>query len=192
MEGGEWPYERLCDFLKIDLFDPQWETRHGAAMGLREIIRVHGAGAGRRRTSRAKRTTSSAASGSMTWPAASAACSCSTSSSTWLRRVGGPDPRDGWPDARIRPPPRSSGISLRHLQAAVSHGDAEELEVALSAWAVCHGGMVGLRYVVAVRKDLLLKDGDMIDGVVRSVMKGLGDIGRRCPLRQRRHPHSHG
>lgn len=37
----------LCDFLKVDLFDPQWETRHGAAMGLREVIRVHGLGAGR-------------------------------------------------------------------------------------------------------------------------------------------------
>ncbi len=47
LSGSEWPYERLCDFLKIDLFDPQWETRHGAAMGLREVMRVHGGGAGR-------------------------------------------------------------------------------------------------------------------------------------------------
>ncbi|KAG7125769.1 TATA-binding protein-associated factor mot1 like [Verticillium longisporum] len=42
-------------------------------------------------------------------------------------------------------------------------------------WAVCHGGMVGLRYVVAVRKDLLLEDGEMIDGVISAVMKGLQD-----------------
>ncbi len=47
-EGAEWPYERLCDFLKLDLFDAQWETRHGRRHGLREIVRVHGAGAGRR------------------------------------------------------------------------------------------------------------------------------------------------
>ncbi|KAI7667066.1 SNF2 family DNA-dependent ATPase domain-containing protein, partial [Hortaea werneckii] len=46
-EGNEWPYERLCEFLTVDLFDSQWEIRHGAAMGLREIVRVHGAGAGR-------------------------------------------------------------------------------------------------------------------------------------------------
>ena len=46
-EGVAWPFELLCDFLKVDLFDPNWEIRHGAAMGLREVIRVHGAGAGR-------------------------------------------------------------------------------------------------------------------------------------------------
>ena len=51
-EGNEWPFERLCEFLTVDLFDPQWEIRHGAAMGLREIIRVHGAGAGRRAATR--------------------------------------------------------------------------------------------------------------------------------------------
>ena len=39
--------DRLCEFLTVDLFDPQWEIRHGAAMGLRELIRVHGDGAGR-------------------------------------------------------------------------------------------------------------------------------------------------
>ncbi len=35
---------------------------------------------------------------------------------------------------------------------------------------------MGLKYVVAVRKDLLLNDSDMIDGVIRAVMKGLGDL----------------
>ena len=35
-EGLEWPYERLCELLMVDLFDAQWETRHGAAMGLRD------------------------------------------------------------------------------------------------------------------------------------------------------------
>lgn len=44
-----WPYEPMCDFLMVDLFDPNWEVRHGAAMALREVIRVQGAGAGRLR-----------------------------------------------------------------------------------------------------------------------------------------------
>lgn len=43
----EWPFERLCDILKIDMFDTNWEVRHGALMALREVIRVHGGGAGR-------------------------------------------------------------------------------------------------------------------------------------------------
>lgn len=46
-EGKEWPYERMCEFLMVDLFDPNWEIRHGSAMGLREVIRVQGPGAGR-------------------------------------------------------------------------------------------------------------------------------------------------
>ncbi|KAL1835850.1 hypothetical protein VTK73DRAFT_5298 [Phialemonium thermophilum] len=52
----------------------------------------------------------------------------------------------------------------------------EDLQLDRHVWAVCHGGMIGLRYVVAVRKDLLLRDGDIIDGVIRAVMKGLGDM----------------
>jgi TATA-binding protein-associated factor len=46
-EEMDWPFERLCEILMVDLFDPNWEIRHGAAMGLREVVRAHGAGAGR-------------------------------------------------------------------------------------------------------------------------------------------------
>lgn len=45
--GDEWPFEGLCEQLSFDLFSPQWETRHGAAIGLRELLKVHGAGFGR-------------------------------------------------------------------------------------------------------------------------------------------------
>ena len=30
-----------------DLFSSAWETRHGAATGLREVIKLHGRGAGK-------------------------------------------------------------------------------------------------------------------------------------------------
>ena len=30
-----------------DLFSGAWETRHGAASGLREVIKLHGRGAGK-------------------------------------------------------------------------------------------------------------------------------------------------
>ncbi|GAB6025941.1 btaf1 RNA polymerase II, B-TFIID transcription factor-associated, 170kDa [Chamberlinius hualienensis] len=46
-ESGEWPFESLCDQLCHDLFTPAWETRHGAATALREVIRIHGSGAGK-------------------------------------------------------------------------------------------------------------------------------------------------
>ncbi|TPX54865.1 hypothetical protein SeMB42_g00138 [Synchytrium endobioticum] len=44
--GDEWPFEGVCEQLFLDLFDASWEIRHGAAMGLRDIIKVSGSGAG--------------------------------------------------------------------------------------------------------------------------------------------------
>ena len=46
-EANDWPFNALCELLMIDLFDLNWTIRHGAAMGLREVVRVHGGGAGR-------------------------------------------------------------------------------------------------------------------------------------------------
>ncbi|KND04710.1 DNA-binding ATPase [Spizellomyces punctatus DAOM BR117] len=45
--GDEWPFEGLCEQLCLDLFSPSWETRHGAAIGLRAVLKVHGSGAGK-------------------------------------------------------------------------------------------------------------------------------------------------
>ena len=44
----EWPFQLRCDELVVqDLFHPQWERRHGAAVGLKAILNIHGAGAGK-------------------------------------------------------------------------------------------------------------------------------------------------
>ncbi|KAL5034972.1 hypothetical protein BDV3_004461 [Batrachochytrium dendrobatidis] len=45
--GDEWPFEGLCEQLSLDLFSPVWEFRHGAAIGLRELLKAHGMGLGR-------------------------------------------------------------------------------------------------------------------------------------------------
>ncbi|KAI9179324.1 TATA-binding protein-associated factor mot1 [Blastocladiella emersonii ATCC 22665] len=42
-----WPFQALCDLLCHDLADPTWEVRHGAAIGIRELIKVQGHLAGR-------------------------------------------------------------------------------------------------------------------------------------------------
>ena len=44
----DWPFKMVCEHLCMDLFDPTWEIRHGAGIGLRSILKAHGAGAGRR------------------------------------------------------------------------------------------------------------------------------------------------
>jgi TATA-binding protein-associated factor len=43
----DWPLEWFADELMTDLFSPCWETRHGAATGLREIVKLQGRCAGR-------------------------------------------------------------------------------------------------------------------------------------------------
>lgn len=176
LQGSEWPYERLCEFLKIDLFDAQWETRHGAALGLREILRVHGAGAGRLRgKSRAENDILN-----KKWLDDMACRLCCV---LMLDRF-----TDYASDTSVAPiretvgqtlgsflkhvPPQSVYSIYRILLGMVMQQD---LGLDRPIWAVCHGGMVGLRYVVAVRKDLLLQHNDMIDGIVQAVMKGLAD-----------------
>lgn len=176
VDGAEWPYERLCELLIVDLFDSQWETRHGAAMGLREIIRVHGGGAGRIRgkargeNNRLNRQ----------WLDDLACKLCCV---FILDRFG-----DYVSDNVVAPIRETVGQTLGalliHLPAASVYAVhhilyrlvmQEDLGLEFPIWAVCHGGMIGLRYLVAVRNDLLLQDNSLIDGVIRAVMKGLGD-----------------
>ncbi|KAJ5070905.1 b-tfiid tata-box-binding protein-associated factor 1 [Anaeramoeba ignava] len=45
-EENTWPFEQIVERLLIDLFHPNWEIRHGACIGLREILRKHGSQAG--------------------------------------------------------------------------------------------------------------------------------------------------
>ncbi|KAI1337755.1 SNF2 family domain-containing protein [Xylariaceae sp. FL0016] len=176
LQGSEWPYDRLCDFLKIDIFDPQWETRHGAALGLREILRVHGAGAGRLRGR--SRTENDAL--NRKWLDDMACRLCCV---LMLDRF-----TDYASDTSVAPIRETVGQTLgsflKHVPAESVYSIyqilhrmvmQQNLELERPIWAVCHGGMVGLRYVVAVRKDLLLQHEHMIDGIVQAVMKGLGD-----------------
>lgn len=175
-DGVEWPYARLCEFLEIDLFDPSWETRHGAAMGLREVVRIHGAGAGREK-SKSRRQNDEA---NRKWLDDLACRLCCV---LMLDRF-----TDFSSDMSVAPiretvgqtlgavlfhvPPESVQSIYRILLRLVMQDD---LQLDRHIWAICHGGMVGLRYVVAVRKDLLLQHNNMIDGVISAVMKGLAD-----------------
>jgi TATA-binding protein-associated factor len=175
-DGAEWPFERLCELLMVDLFDAQWETRHGAAMGLREIIRAHGRGAGRQRGKTRQENDRL----NRVWLDDLACRLCCV---FMLDRFG-----DYVSDTVVAPIRETVGQTLGalliHLPPesvyAVHHilyrmVMQEDLDLASPIWAVCHGGMIGLRYLVAVRNDLLLQDGQLIDGVIRAVMKGLGD-----------------
>lgn len=44
---GEWPFRLVSELLFVDLFSPAWETRHGAALGLRGLFKTQGSGGGK-------------------------------------------------------------------------------------------------------------------------------------------------
>ncbi|KAF8590478.1 SNF2 chromatin remodeling protein [Ramaria rubella] len=42
VRDGEWIWEGVRSVLEVDLFSPNWEVRHGAAMGLRDVLKSQG------------------------------------------------------------------------------------------------------------------------------------------------------
>ena len=172
--GHEWPYELMCEFMSVDLFDPNWEIRHGAAMGLREVFRVHGAGAGRK----FGKTRSVNNLVNRKWLDDMA---CRLLCVLMLDRFG-----DYVSDTVVAPVRESVGQTLGALLVHVPDRTAisiyrflrrlimqDDLDLKQPVWQVCHGGMIGLKYLVAVRKDLLLRDSSLVDGVIAAVMIGL-------------------
>ena len=175
--GLEWPYDHMCEILMVDLFDHAWEVRHGAAMALRDIVRVQGAGAGRLRgKSRAENDDLN-----KKWLDDLA---CRLLCVLMLDRFG-----DYISDNVVAPiretvgqtlgallsqlPPHSVILVYRCLYRIIMQTD---LDLERPVWEVCHGGMIGLRYLVAVRKDLLIEHDNLMDGVLEAVMKGLCDF----------------
>jgi TATA-binding protein-associated factor len=176
VEGSEWPFEKLCEFLTVDLFDSAWEIRHGAAMGLREIVRVHGAGAGRL----ANKTWDENQRFNRAWLDDLACRICCV---FMLDRFA-----DYVSDNAVAPIRETVGqvlgSVLQYLPPASVHEVnrilyrlvmQKDLKVSKRIWHACHGGMIGMRYLVAVRTDLLLEDRSLMDGVLECVIKGLGD-----------------
>ncbi|PVH97564.1 hypothetical protein DM02DRAFT_79104 [Periconia macrospinosa] len=173
--GLEWPFERVCEYLSVEMFDHAWEVRHGAAMGLREILRVHGAGAGRHKGQTRARNDKL----NQQWLNDIACRICCV---FMLDRFA-----DYTSDNAVAPIRETAGQTLgallqhlskqnvlatfRVLQRLVMQQDSTT-----SHWQVCQGGMIGMRYLVAVRNDLLIEDGSLMDGVLAVVIKGLGDM----------------
>ena len=172
--SSEWPYDVLCDFLENDLFDPNWEVRHGAAMGLREILRTDGKGAGRRYgKSRAENEQNN--------HRYLDDLACRLLCVQMLDRFA-----DYGSDTTVAPIRESVGQTLGALLTQIDDLTALETydvlqkmiqqndtEIKKPIWQVSHGGLIGLRYFAAVRKDLLLKSDAIIDGVVEAVTRGL-------------------
>ncbi|SCV74101.1 BQ2448_6533 [Microbotryum intermedium] len=46
VKAGEWPWRGTVERLAVALLSPNWETRHGAALGLKEVLKLQGRGGG--------------------------------------------------------------------------------------------------------------------------------------------------
>jgi TATA-binding protein-associated factor len=194
-EEMDWPFERLCEILMVDLFDPNWEIRHGAAMGLREVVRAHGSGAGRVRGKTRKENDIL----NRRWLDDLA---CRLTCIFMLDRFGDYVSDNvsfqgtfrgllcAWANVtQVVAPIRETtsqtmGALLLHLSPDSVHKVyrnlyrlvmQEDLGLSMPVWQVCHGGMLGLKYLSAVRTDLLTQNPELLDGVVRAVMRGLAD-----------------
>jgi TATA-binding protein-associated factor len=176
-QGAGWPLECMCEFLSVDIFDPNWEVRHGAAMALREVIRVQGAGAGRVDGKTRQENDMQ----NRRWLDDLA---CRLVCVLILDRFG-----DYISDNVVAPIRETVGQTLGALLSHLSPRSVrqvysclyriimqKDLDLDRPVWEVCHGGMIGLRYLVAIRKDVLLKYSLLMDGVLEAVMKGLADF----------------
>ncbi|KAF8977691.1 TATA-binding protein-associated factor mot1 [Entomortierella lignicola] len=180
----EWPFEGVCDLLCMDLFDPCWEIRHGAGIGLRDILKVQGSGAGRViGYSRAEND---------------------LRHNEWLEDLAirllcvfSLDRFGDFVSDQVVAPVRETcsqtlGALLRHmsdesvkstigvLMRLIYQNDVFEEGVERDyIWEVRHAGLLGLKYAVAVKKDILDDDSiyaaHMLENVVNAVVLGLKD-----------------
>ncbi|XP_061168195.1 TATA-binding protein-associated factor 172-like [Saccostrea echinata] len=166
-EDEEWYFESFCELLMNDLFNSRWETRHGAATGLREVIRIHGDSAGL----------------SIDIPQDQ----LHTINQVWLTdlalrllcvlsldRFG-----DYVSDEVVAPVRETSaqtlGMVIKHLDRCGVEGMVNVLLqlLAQEQWEVRHGGLLGFKYLLAVRQDMTDR---ILPVVLPSLFRGLQDV----------------
>uniref|UniRef100_A0A4W5R8E0 B-TFIID TATA-box binding protein associated factor 1 n=1 Tax=Hucho hucho TaxID=62062 RepID=A0A4W5R8E0_9TELE len=166
-ETQEWPLESFCDELCNDLFNPSWEIRHGAGTGLREILKSQGAGGGKLVGCTAEQ---------MVWH-----------HQEWLEDVVirllcvfALDRFGDFVSDEVVAPVRETcaqtlGVALRHM---TDSGVAMTVDILLKLltedqWEVRHGGLLGIKYGLAVRQDLISA---LLPRVLPAITEGLQDL----------------
>ncbi|XP_078035668.1 histone acetyltransferase 1 isoform X2 [Augochlora pura] len=170
----DWPLEPFAESLRQDLFSQKWEVRHGAATALRELVKLHGKGAGKSRA----QTTEEMEECHHQWIIdAALRLLCVLG----LDRFG-----DFVSDQVVAPVRETCAQALGSLLLLVqSQKDTENknkdiigiISVMLKLlehdeWEARHGALLALKYLLAVRDDLL---DDILPRIFAATMKGLSD-----------------
>lgn len=180
-----WPFATIVEALRQDLLSTIWEVRHGAALGLREILKIQGRAGGT--IAGASRDDNDAS--HREWAEQLAETFLTVFA---LDRFG-----DFVGDHVVAPVRETASQTLSALllsmpQSSIAHVHAillqmikqdsvlsEEERAALKAqgrksnfWEVKHAGLMGLRYVIAVRKDFYIAAQAAADAVKKEEPDG--------------------
>ncbi|XP_055324394.1 TATA-binding protein-associated factor 172 [Sitodiplosis mosellana] len=162
----DWPLESFCSKLYLDLFNPRWEIRHGAATALRELFKIHATGAGKSVFMTAEEMEES----HVRWlEDAVLRLLCVLS----LDRFG-----DFISDQVIAPVRETCaqvlGIALKAMPTNVVQSTVEILMRLMkhNEWEVRHGGLLGIKYMLVVREDLMQT---FLPFTINNILAGLFD-----------------
>ncbi|XP_063444326.1 TATA-binding protein-associated factor 172-like [Mytilus trossulus] len=166
-EVEEWPFESFSEMLMNDLFHSSWETRHGAATGLREVIKYHGNTAGMSIDTPQDQLTGI----NQFWL---------SDVSLRLLCVMALDRFGDFVSDEVVAPVREScaqclGVLIKFLNAPEVEGVVMVLLQLLSQsqWEVRHGGLLGFKYLLAVRQDMTEI---LLPAILPSLFCGIQDI----------------
>ncbi|XP_075699360.1 TATA-binding protein-associated factor 172 isoform X4 [Rhinoderma darwinii] len=166
-EINEWPLESFCDELCNELFNPSWEIRHGAGTGLREILKAHGISGGK-----------------------IADCTfeeMEQQHQEWLEDVAirllcvfALDRFGDFVSDEVVAPVRETcaqtlGVVLKHMNEIGVHNTVKILLRLLTQeqWEVRHGGLLGIKYALAIRQDLIKT---LLPKALPAIIEGLQDL----------------
>ncbi|XP_059619603.1 TATA-binding protein-associated factor 172 [Phlebotomus argentipes] len=165
-DATAWPFEAFCTKLYSDLFNPRWETRHGAATALRELFKAHSESAGK-------------------------ICGMSVqemenSHTRWLEDavlrllcVLALDRFGDFVSDQVIAPVRETcaqvlGTLLKQMPEEKINSTVEILlrMIKHEEWEVRHGGLLGIKYLLVVREDLLQ---NILPALINDILMGLFD-----------------
>ncbi|QPG72722.1 hypothetical protein FOA43_000023 [Brettanomyces nanus] len=175
-----WQFQGIYELLVRDLLSDVWEIRHGCALGLRELIKYQATGAGRVKGKsreendyRNRRTLEDLCVRMITLFA--------------IDRFG-----DYVSDTVVAPVRENAGqvlaALLLHLPddtvltifdtlVTLIRQDPAELGTKVPCWEAKHGGILGLKYFVSIRTDLLFAHPELLDRTIALVLYCLSDNG---------------
>ncbi|KAK3090954.1 hypothetical protein FSP39_016028 [Pinctada imbricata] len=166
-EDEEWPFESFCELLMNDLFHSSWETRHGAATALREVIKQHGQAAGMNVDIPVEQL--------------------HTVNQLWLSDLAlrllcvlALDRFGDFVSDEVVAPVRETcaqtlGAVIKNLDQYALEGVVHVLLQLLSQsqWEVRHGGLLGFKYLLAIRQDMI---DVVLPSILPSLFLGLQDV----------------